>query len=186
MSRNIVILNGSPRPNGNTVALIESFTKGAQQAGHTIMARFDLNRMNLHPCLGCCGGGKDAMHPCVQRDDMEKIYEAYQKADLIVLASPLYYWNVSGQLKCAIDRLFAIAELDPNYVNPHKAAAMLMAAEDTYEHTFTPMRNYFDALCANLGWENCGGVFAGGNLNVGDIQKHPEQLEQARVLGASL
>lgn len=90
MSKKIVILNGSPRPNGNTAALIQSFTDGATAAGHTV-TRFNLQKMDIHPCLGCCGGGKDASSPCVQKDDMQQIYPAYRDADLVCLASPLYY-----------------------------------------------------------------------------------------------
>ena len=98
MGRNILVLNGSPRMNGNTAALVEQFTKGAEQAGHRVV-RYDLQRMQIHPCLGCCQGGKDPQSPCVQKDDMLKIYPDYREADLVVLASPLYYWTVSGQLK---------------------------------------------------------------------------------------
>ena len=57
---------------------------------------------------------------CVQKDDMSQIYPVYKTADIIVLASPMYYWGITGQLKCAFDRLFAIAELNPNYENPQK------------------------------------------------------------------
>ena len=97
MSKKIIILNGSPRSNGNTSALIEQFTKGAEQNGHQVI-RFDLQKMNIHPCLGCCKGGKDPASPCVQKDDMLKIYLHYVEADLVVLASPMYYWSISGQL----------------------------------------------------------------------------------------
>ena len=51
--------------------------------------------MNIHGCLGCFGGGKDPASPCVQKDDMLKIYPAYREADVVVLATPLYYWTVS-------------------------------------------------------------------------------------------
>lgn len=89
--------------------MIQSFTKGAEAAGHQV-ACFDLQNMEIHGCLGCCKGGKDKACPCVQKDDMLKIYPAYQNADIVVLASPMYYWGISGQLKCAFDRLFAVAE----------------------------------------------------------------------------
>ena len=66
MSKKIMILNGSPRPKGNTAALIRSFTEGAEAAGHSV-TRFDLQKMDIHPCLGCCGGGKDPESPCRPR-----------------------------------------------------------------------------------------------------------------------
>lgn len=64
MSKKILILNGSPRPKGNTAVLIDSFAKGAESAWH-LVTRFDLQRMNIHPCLGCFGGEKDLKSPCV-------------------------------------------------------------------------------------------------------------------------
>ena len=128
MSKKILILNGSPRKKGNTSALVKAFTEGAESAGGTV-TEFFLNGMDIHDCKGCFGGGKDPEHPCVQRDDMEKIYPVYKEADVVVLASPLYYWTISGQLKCAFDRLFAVAECDPDYRNPKKECVLLMAAE---------------------------------------------------------
>ena len=77
MAKKIVILNGSPRRKGNTSALVEAFTEGAESAGNTV-TEFFLDSMNIHGCKGCFGGGKDPEHPCVQRDDMEKIYPAYK------------------------------------------------------------------------------------------------------------
>ena len=185
MSKKICILNGSPRPKGNTKALITSFIKGAEAAGNEILC-FDLQKMDIHGCLGCCGGGKDEAHPCVQRDDMEKIYPAYREADVVVLASPMYYWGISGQLKCAFDRLFAVAELTPNYENPHKDCILLMAAEGDTESNFAPVKAFYEGLVSHLGWNNRGIVYAGGNMDAGAILGKPEQLAQAEALGRSI
>mgnify|MGYP005762868577 FL=1 len=185
MKKKIVILNGSPRPNGNTKALIDQFTSGAESAGHEVVC-FNLGQMNIHGCLGCCKGGKDQNSPCVQKDDMLKIYPAYQQADVVVLASPMYYWGFSGQLKTAFDRLFAVAELDTDYRNPVKECALLMASEGDSEDNFAPVKNSFESLLQHLGWKNAGVVYAGGNMNVGDILSKPHQLQAARQLGSSI
>lgn len=185
MRKKICILNGSPRMNGNTKQLIQSFTKGAEAAGHEVTC-FDLCKMNIHGCLGCFQGGKNGESPCVQKDDMLQIYPVYAQADVVVLASPMYYWAISGQLKCAFDRLFAIAELTPDYENPKKECALLMAAEGTTESNFAPVRAYYDGLTSHLGWKNMGIVYAGGNMQAGDILQKPEQLQQAQSLGSSL
>lgn len=185
MSKKIIILNGSPRSNGNTSALIEQFTKGAEQNGHQVI-RFDLQKMNIHPCLGCCKGGKDPANPCVQKDDMLKIYPHYVEADLVVLASPMYYWSISGQLKTAFDRLFAVAECNPNYANPVKDCVLLMAAEGDSQENFEPVAHFYHALLNNLGWKDRGIVYAGGNMDAGSILQKPEQLKAAFNLGASL
>lgn len=181
MSKKIVILNGSPRPKGNTAALIQSFIEGAFAAGH-IVTRFDLQKMDIHPCLGCCGGGKDPSSPCVQKDDMEKIYPAYQAADVVCLASPLYYWTVSGQLKCAFDRLFAVAECRADLANPIKDCVLLMAAEgDGFEET----TYWYDRLMGHLGWTDKGKVLCGGVFNAGDIAGN-DKLKDAYQLGYRL
>lgn len=163
MGKNILILNGSPRVNGNTAALVEAFAEGARSAGHTV-TRTDLQQLDIHPCLGCCCGGKEPNSPCVQKDGMEQVYPAYRDADVVVLASPLYYWAVSGQLKCAFDRLFAVAECNADYQNPHKECALLMAAEG---FGFEESVYWYSHLMEHLGWTDrgmvlCGGVFAPG------------------------
>lgn len=181
MGKKIVILNGSPRSNGNTAALIRSFTRGAEEAGHSVTC-FNLQQMDIRPCLGCCGGGKDSASPCVQKDDMQSIYPAYTEADIVCLASPLYYWTVSGQLKCAFDRLFALAECNENYRNPIKDCVLLMAAEG---HEFEESAYWYDRLTEHLSWKDRGKVLCGGVFNAGDIAGN-EKLDEACRLGRSL
>ena len=181
MPKKIVILNGSPRKNGNTSALVQAFREGAESAGHTV-TEFHLASMDIHPCKGCWGGGKDSAHPCVQRDDMEQIYPAYKEADIVVLASPLYYWTISGQLKCTFDRLFAVAECDANCRNPHKESVLLMAAEG---YGFDESKMYYEGLIKHLGWQDLGQVLIGGVNDIGDIEGHPSLVE-AEALGKNL
>lgn len=181
MGKKIIVLNGSPRKNGNTSALVKAFREGAESAGHTV-TEFWLGGMKINGCRGCCAGGKNPESPCVQKDDMEQIYPAYKEAEVVVLASPLYYWTISGQLKCAFDRLFAVAECDPSYTNPRKESALLMAAEGNgFEETVY----WYDRLMGHIGWKDCGKVLCGGVMAVGDIEGKPE-LEEARKLGASI
>ena len=184
MTKKIMILNGSPRANGNTKSLIEAFTKGAESKGHKVTC-FDLQKMNIHGCLGCFGGGKDKNSPCVQKDDMLKIYPEYINADIVVLASPMYYWAFSGQLKCAFDRLFAVAECNPNYENPKKDCVLLMASEGDSKANAEPVVHYYQSLLEQLGWRDLGQVFAGGVFKIGDIKGH-KALAEAEALGASL
>lgn len=182
MSRKIVILNGSPRKNGNTSELARSFTEGAESAGHTVH-EFFLDRMNIHGCRGCCRGNNSKPCPCVQKDDMTEIYPAVREADVVVLASPLYYWTVSAQLKTAIDRLFALEEGGENQLRGNgKAGILLMAAEGS---AFEDSLLYFNHLMEHLRWQNLGHVLAGGNFAVGDIAGKPS-LQEAHDLGASI
>lgn len=181
MGKKIVILNGSPRKSGNTAALTAAFARGAQEAGNAV-TEFFLGSMNIHGCRGCFGGGKNPDSPCVQKDGMEQIYPAYRQADVVVLATPLYYWTISGQLKTAFDRLFAVAECDPDYRNPKKESVLLMAAEG---HGFEESEYWYDRLEKHLGWSSLGKVLCGGVTAPGDI-KGRKELDDAYELGKSL
>ena len=85
MNKKIIILNGSPRLKGNTAGLIDAFVQGAEQAGHTVKT-FNLQKMNIHPCLGCLGGGKNPDSPCTQKDDMDR-------SILFMRKRILWYWH---------------------------------------------------------------------------------------------
>ncbi len=183
MAKKIVVLNGSPRKNGNTAALIDKFTAGAQSAGHDV-TRFNIAEMDISPCIGCLRGGKDKRSPCTQKDDMDKIYPAYEDTDVIVLASPLYFWSFTAQLKTVIDRIFAVAEAN-NYHSPHKDCIMLIAAGDNSKSNFQPMIDYYKSLLQNIGWTDAGMLLAGGVNEIGDIAGKPV-LEDARRLGAAI
>ncbi len=182
MGKKIVILNGSPRKKGNTSALAAEFTRGAEEVGNTV-TEFFLDRMDIHGCKGCFGGRSSRECPCVQKDDMIQIYPAVKECDVIVLATPLYYWNMSGQLRTAVDRLFALEEGDGNLLRGHdRSSALLMAAEG---YGFEDVLTYYDHLMEHLRWKNLGHVLAGGNEAAGDITGKPE-LEQAYELGKSI
>ena len=114
---------------------------------------------------------------------MDRIYPAVRDCDVLVLASPLYYWNMSGQLRTAVDRLFALEEGDGNLLRGHdRAAALLMAAEG---QDFEDVLRYYTHLTEHLQWKNLGHVLAGDNGGVGDIAGKPE-LQEAYALGKSI
>lgn len=93
--RKILILNGAGKRNGNTAALIKSFREGAEAAGHEIK-EFFLQNMNIHSCLDCQGCARKPIgdpQPCVQKDDMQQVYDAYAESDVVVFATPVYWFN---------------------------------------------------------------------------------------------
>ena len=182
MGKNILILNGSPRKTGNTAGLTKAFAEGAESAGHKV-TEFFLDSMNIHGCKGCWAGDSSKDCPCVQQDDMNQIYPVAKACDIVVLASPLYYWNMSGQLRTAVDRLFALEEGGDNLLRGHdRGAVLLMAAEGD---DFEDVALYYDHLMEHLRWKNLGKVLCGGVAQPGDIKDRPE-LEEAKKLGASL
>ena len=176
----ITILNGSPRK-VNTAAMAEAFAAGAREAGHEVEI-LHVGRMKIAGCLGCEYCHTKGNGTCVQKDDMDRIYPAYKEADIVVLASPLYYWSISGQLKCAFDRLFAVAECNADYANPIKESVLLMAAEGWgFEETL----HWYDNLEKHIGWKSIGKVLCGGVMGCGDIEGHKE-LTEAYDLGKSI
>lgn len=179
MNKKIIVFNGSPRSNGNTAGLIAAFKEGAESAGNTVTV-FDLQKMDIHPCLGCGCGGKDPENPCVQKDGMKNIYPAYKEADVVVFASPLYYWTISGQLKCAVDRLYAVEEGADGRMKKDCVLLMAAAGGDFEESVY-----WYDRLMGHLGWNSLGKVLASGVWNAGDITGNPV-LEEAKKLGGSI
>lgn len=97
----IVVLAGSPNKNGSTNMLVKEFERGADEVGHQIKI-IDCTRISVRPCIGCIACGYEG--PCIQKDDMENIKNEILSADMIVFATPLYYYGMSAQLKTVIDR----------------------------------------------------------------------------------
>ena len=182
MGKKILVLNGSPRANGNTETLADAFIAGAKKAGHEV-AKFDLQRMQIGYCLGCCKCVEKKGSPCIQKDDMDKIYPAFEAADVVVFASPLYFWGFSAQTKTALDRIFASIAASGMKAGS-KGSVLLIAAEDKTEENFRPMVDYYGAVTKNLGWKDLGMLLAGGLYRVGDIEGTKFQ-EEAEALGAS-
>ena len=105
MSKKVLILSGSPRKGGNSDILCEEFLRGAREAGHQV-EKVRPTEKKIAPCLGCyyCAshGGE-----CVRRDDMADLLQQMIDADVIVLASPVYFYSINAQLKAVIDRTVA-------------------------------------------------------------------------------
>lgn len=162
---NILIIS-SGRPNGNTTQLADSFANGAKDAGHQVETG-SLLQTKVEPCLGCnaCKRGK----PCVQQDDFIGLVPKIHKADLLVLASPLYYWTISARTKAFIERLYSISVPDPapplgRYEKcPDKDCALLMTAADNLFWTFNQAASYYQFAVVNyLGFRDKGMLLAGG------------------------
>ena len=169
MSKNIIILNGAARKNGSTQRLIQSFSSGARSVNHHVL-EFYLDGMNIHSCKGCLRAGHDSKSPCSQKDDMEQIYSAFSDCDVVVFASPVYFWTIPGTLKTVADRLYAELEC-LGYNKFVKESVLLMTADGgDYSQAVTWYRTYE----RNLGWKNRGEVLG------------KDKSEAAYQLGASL
>ncbi len=175
---NILVLNGSPRPQGSTAQMVAAFKEGAESAGNTVNV-VDVCRKKIAGCLACEHCHRVEPRVCVQKDDMFEIYALMEEADMLVLASPIYYHNISGQLKCAIDRFYANAT-QPNVPPRLKKVAMILSSgsPDMYTGALFSMEGDFMDY---LQLENMGVFTAYGKQN-----GSPEKLAELRAFGASL
>lgn len=102
----LLVLASSPRPKGNSTILATEAARGAKDAGAEVKT-FHLAKMKIGPCLGCDGCRKPKAAGCVQKDDMRTLYAELRAADAVLIASPVYWFTMSGQIKLFMDRLYA-------------------------------------------------------------------------------
>lgn len=179
MSKNIIVLAGSPRKVSSTDKLSAAFVEGAKEAGHTVTT-FRVADMKVGGCFGCRHCFNE-VGVCVQKDDMQKILDALRKADTIVLASPVYFWSVTAQLKCVIDRSYALLKEGSSI----KQAVLLMTYGDNTDTTAEPSIAMFREICAYQKWKEAGVVTVKGIHAPQDIDGRPE-LEKAKHLGKQI
>ena len=173
----ILVLNGSPRPNGNTKGMVEAFRDGAVSAGHHVDV-VDVCRLKISGCLACEYCHTKGRGACVQKDDMRQIYDLLKESEMLVLASPIYYHGITGQLKCALDRFYSAAY--PSKPPRLKKVAMILSSGDANMYDGAMFSFHGDFL-DYLGLENMGVYTAHGTEN-GSKKK----LEELRTFGESL
>ena len=176
MSKKILVLSTSPRKGGNSDLLADAFARGAREAGSTV-EKISLSGLRVDFCRGClsCLNTKR----CVIQDDAVEIAEKMGVAEVIAFATPIYYYEMSGQMKTLLDRANALFASDYAFRDIYLLTA---AAEEDDQ---VPAR----AESGLTGWIDCfekarlaGTVFAGGVNGPGETAGHPA-LERARAMG---
>lgn len=170
----ILVLNGSPRPHGNTAAMVDAFVEGAKEQEHDITV-IPVCQKKIAGCLSCeyCHTKGDGR--CIQKDDMQEIYPILDEAEMIVLASPIYYHSFTGQLQCAINRIYALDK--PK--NLKKAALIMSSGSD---HVYCgAIYEYQNSFLNYLHLEDMGIFSAYDKQN-----KSEETLNKLREFGRSL
>lgn len=178
----ILVLNGSPRKQGNTMKMINAFQEGAMSVGHEVNV-VNVAYQKISGCLACEYCHQKEHGVCIQKDDMHHIYDLLKETEMLVIASPIYYHGISGQLKCAIDRLYAVLypqeELTLHAPYLKKVAMILSSGDlDMYEGALFSLKGDFVDY---LGLENMGVYTAHGNENNSEVK-----LKEMRDFGISL
>ena len=174
--KNVLIISSSPRKGGNSDILCERFAQGAEESGNKVEKIF-LAEKNIGYCRGCgvCG---DA-HKCVQKDDMAEILGKMVSADVIVLATPVYFYSMDGQMKTFIDRTV------PRYTEiTDKDFYFIMTAADTekanLERTLEAFRGFTED-CLD-GAREAGIIYGTGAWKIGEI-KNTTSYNEAYEMG---
>ncbi len=167
----IAILNGSPRKQ-NTAAMIDAFAEGAKEAGHEVEV-LHVGRMDINGCKACeyCHGKGEGT--CIQKDDFEKVLPAYKTADMLVFATPVYYFDMTAQIAAAMQRVYCIGK------PVAKKAALLVSSgsPNTADGPFATYKGY----CNYTGIEDAGTFYLHGEENQ-DEAKLAEIREFAKNL----
>lgn len=175
----IIVLMGSPNPKGSTSILVEQFRRGAEESGHAVEV-IDVCRADVHPCIGCVRCGYEG--PCVQKDDVEEIRRKLLDADMVVFATPLYYYGMTAQLKTVIDRFCAY---NSSLNSRHLKSALLTVAWNADDWTFEALEAHYKTLVRYINFEDKGMVlgYGCGTPSMTERSKYPQE---AYRLGKSL
>ena len=179
MEKRVLILSASPRKGGNSDTLCDRFKAGAEAAGHQVEKVF-LREKKIGYCLGC-GACSERGEPCPQKDDMADILQGMIDADVIVLATPVYFYTMDGQLKTLIDRTCAryeeIKDKDFYYI---------IAAAEEDQTAMEPTLDGFRAFLSCLeGAKEKGTVYGVGAWRIGDIKGTPA-MDAAYQMGKAI
>jgi multimeric flavodoxin WrbA len=185
LKRKIMIIQGSPRKNGNTATLSKAVAAEAEKNGAQVESVF-LSNLNINPCNACDHCQKDNSDGCILKDDMTALYPKLEEADSIVFATPVYWFNMTAQIKTFIDRLYAVGVEEKNIFKDKEMAALLCYADnDPFDSGAVNALRSFQDIFNYLGAVNAGMVY-GSAGEPGDIRKDKEVMNKAAALGEKL
>jgi multimeric flavodoxin WrbA len=182
----ILILKSSPRTKANSSILADRVSEGALEAGAQVET-FDLSKMAIQPCDACDGcRGSTGDNACILNDDMTLLYPRLRQADAIGLASPIYWFTFSAQLKLCIDRWYAMETPQGNALQGKTLGIVLTYGDsDPYTSGAINAIRTFEDIARYLKMDIAGMVYASVS-NPGDIMIQEDLLQKAFLLGQKL
>ncbi len=184
MSKKIVAFLGSPRPSGNTDSLAGSVLEGAREVGYESES-FALRGLKVHPCTGCERCWENGTR-CIFQDDGEVLYDAMAASDVLLFATPVYWYGPTAIMKAFLDRLVVFNRPQGRPLVKGKTALLVSAWEEKGMQTVEPMMRAFEMgfRCLELRFEGSLLLDELGPKNA--AVERPGALESARALGRSL
>ena len=186
----IVCLLGSPRTKGNSTILAKRFCDQAKALGAKVQA-FSLNKLTYRGCQACMACKTGGLETCVLKDDLAKILEAVVRCDILVLASPIYYGDLSSQLKAFVDRTFSFLTADyttnphPSRLPPGKKLIFMLTQGQPDEKQFDDVFPRYEAFFRWYGFETYL-IRACGVMGIGDIEAHREAMTMAEKMAKKI
>lgn len=183
MTKNILILKGSPRENGNSAVLAEQLAAGAREGGASVESIY-LHGLDIRPCDACEECRETGV--CIIEDGMQGIYPKVAAADALVFATPVYWFTITAQLKLCIDRWYSFQATRWQEFHGKQVAVILTYGDtDLYTSGGINAIHMFETMFRFLKMPVAGMVYGTTN-DIGDAQKQPELMEKAYKLGQQL
>jgi multimeric flavodoxin WrbA len=183
--KKVLVLLGSPRKKGNSALLAGRITEGAESAGASVKTVF-LQELEIKPCTSCYACQKPGSKRCAIDDEMQKLFPLMLDADAWVLASPVYWFTMSAQLKIWMDRCFAFpAYAEDPFRGKRIAIAMAYGGDDPFDSGCVNALRTFQDAYGYVGSKIAGYVY-GSAMGAGEIKKNKALMEAAFELGKKL
>ncbi len=180
MSKKILVLTGNPRKGGNTDLMVEAFTAGAERAGHTVR-HFSTTEKKINGCIACEQCFKKGT-ACAFSDGFNELAPMLEEAEVIVFATPLYWFTFPAQLKAAIDKFYSFVVAQKPF---QKESLLLACGEDDREIGFEALVKTYEVMIDYLKWTDLGRLIVTGVYEKGAI-KQTDGLVRAENLGARI
>ncbi|TET05789.1 hypothetical protein E3J79_04370 [Candidatus Dependentiae bacterium] len=184
LAKNILIINGATRKNGNTDIIINKIIEGSINEKAKINL-IELRNKKINDCIGCYTCYEK--NKCSINDDMKEILVSINRSDMIIFASPIYWWGVTGIMKIFIDRLyFYYSSRNKNLISGKKALviAPMNMKQDNYKTKI--FIEFFNILFDNLELVKINIFFFDNISEKGEILNNPDHIEQAYTIGKDL
>lgn len=183
--RKVLVITGSPRPEGNSTVLAGEAAKGAREAGAEVTV-FNLARLKINPCRACEGCRKRGAAGCVQKDDMQKLYPRLKEADSLLIAGPVYWFTICGQVKLFMDRLYALGADNYAALKGKRIGIILTYADaDPFASGAVNALRAFQDAFAYVGAPIAGMAYASAG-KAGEVRKNARAMKDAFELGREL
>ncbi|MGN1443520.1 MAG: flavodoxin family protein [Acutalibacteraceae bacterium] len=178
--KNIVIVSSTPRKNGNSEILAAEFKRGAGEKGHKVTEIF-VRELDMKFCKGCLACQKTGK--CVIKDDIAPLIDTVRSADVLVFASPVYYYSVCGQLKTFLDRMNPIYTLGHSFKEVYLISTAAENEESAVDGSISDIQGWIDCFSGVTLADVIKGI---GATAPGEIRSHEDVMKQAYEMGCGV